>query len=82
MIVERVRSGLAKAKAKGTRSGKAIGRPHIAERKRAQMREAYAAGGIGMRALAKRFHVSLGTVQAALRPPASGTSMSNGIALP
>jgi DNA invertase Pin-like site-specific DNA recombinase len=70
MIVERVRSGLAKAREKGTRSGKAIGRPRVPERKRQQMREVYAAGGIGMRALAKRFHVSLGSVQAALKPEA------------
>jgi hypothetical protein len=51
-----------------------IGRPGIAEHKRAQIREAYVAGGIGMRALAKRFHVSLGTVQAALRPPADAAT--------
>jgi DNA invertase Pin-like site-specific DNA recombinase len=66
MIAERVRSGLAKAKAKGTKSGRAIGRPRIAESKRQQIRDAYAAGGVGMRQLAKRFHVSLGSVQAAL----------------
>ena len=66
MIVERVRSGLAKAKAKGTKSGKPIGRPRIPERKRQQISEAYKAGGISMRALAERFGVSLGTVQACL----------------
>ena len=65
-IVERVRSGLAKAKAKGTKSGKPIGRPHVPERKRQQIREAYKAGRISMRALAERFAVSLGTVQACL----------------
>jgi DNA invertase Pin-like site-specific DNA recombinase len=70
MIVERVRSGLAKAKARGTKSGKPIGRPRIAERKRQQIRVDYAAGSIGMRALAKRHGVSLGTVQAALRAAA------------
>lgn len=66
MIAERVRSGLAKAKAKGTKSGKPIGRPRIPERLRRQIREAYQAGGIGMRPLAKKFGVSLGTVQACL----------------
>jgi DNA invertase Pin-like site-specific DNA recombinase len=63
MIVERVRSGLAKAKAKGTRSGKAIGRPRVPERLRQEIRQAYLAGGVGMRALAQRFRVSLGTVR-------------------
>jgi DNA invertase Pin-like site-specific DNA recombinase len=66
MIVERVRSGLAKAKAKGTRSGKPIGRPRVPERKRQQIRADYKAGGIGMRGLAKRHGVSLGTVQGCL----------------
>jgi DNA invertase Pin-like site-specific DNA recombinase len=41
MIVERVRSGLAKAKANGTKSGKPIGRPRIPERKRQQISKAY-----------------------------------------
>ena len=31
MIVERVRSGMARAKEKGTKSGKSIGRPKLAE---------------------------------------------------
>lgn len=64
MIVERVRSGMAKAKAKGTKSGRAIGRPRIAESKRREIKAAYAAGGIGMRGLAKLHGVSLGTVRA------------------
>jgi DNA invertase Pin-like site-specific DNA recombinase len=51
MIVERVRSGLAKAKAKGTKSSRPIGRPSIPERKRQEIRNAYKAGGVGMRAL-------------------------------
>ncbi len=67
MIVDRVRSGLAKAKAKGTRSGKAIGRPRVPEHIRQQIRAAYSAGGVGMRALAKRHGVSVGTVQSCLR---------------
>ena len=70
MIVERVRSGLAKARAKGTRSGKAIGRPRLPERKRDAIRAAYAAGGVSMRALAKEYCVSVGTVQACLRAAA------------
>jgi DNA invertase Pin-like site-specific DNA recombinase len=62
MIVERVRSGMAKAKANGTKSGKAIGRPRIPDKTRQAIREAYAAGGVGMRPLARRFRVSVGTV--------------------
>ena len=38
MIVERVRSGMARAKEKGTKSGKSIGRPKLAEPIRAQIR--------------------------------------------
>jgi DNA invertase Pin-like site-specific DNA recombinase len=67
MIVERVRSGMAKAKASGTKSGKAIGRPRVPELKRAAIKAAYAAGGISMRKLAAQFDVSLGMVQIALR---------------
>lgn len=63
MIVERVRSGMAKAKANGTRSGKPIGAPRIPDRKRQDIRQAYRAGGVSMRALATRFKVSVGTVQ-------------------
>jgi DNA invertase Pin-like site-specific DNA recombinase len=66
MIVERVRSGMAKARAHGTRSGKPIGRPRIPEKVRQDIREAYAQGGVGMRTLARRFRVSLGTVLGSL----------------
>ena len=66
MIVERVRSGMAKAKANGTKSGAPIARPRVPDRIRQEIRRDYAAGGIGMRGLAKRFGVSLGTVQASL----------------
>jgi DNA invertase Pin-like site-specific DNA recombinase len=67
MIAERVRSGLAKAKAKGTRSGRPIGRPRVPERTRLELRKAYKKGGVGMRALAKQHGISVGTVQACLR---------------
>jgi DNA invertase Pin-like site-specific DNA recombinase len=66
MITERVKSGLAKARANGTRSGRPIGRPRIPEAKRQAICDAYAAGGIGMRPLAKRFGVSFSTVKALL----------------
>jgi DNA invertase Pin-like site-specific DNA recombinase len=66
MIVERVRSGMAKAKVSGTKSGKPIGRPPIPDHVRQGVRQAYKAGGVGMRGVAKQFGVSLGTVQACL----------------
>jgi DNA invertase Pin-like site-specific DNA recombinase len=67
MIVERVNSGIAKAREKGTKSGKPIGRPKTPRRTREAIYNAYAAGGVGMRAVAKKYGVSLGTVQACLR---------------
>jgi DNA invertase Pin-like site-specific DNA recombinase len=67
IIVERVRSGIAKAKANGTKSGNPIGRPRVSEALKERIRDAYKAGSIGMRGLAKKFGVSLGTVQACLR---------------
>jgi DNA invertase Pin-like site-specific DNA recombinase len=67
MIVERVRSGMAKAKANGTKSGNPIGRPRVPEALRQRIRDAYHAGGVGMRGCSKKFGVSLGTVQACLR---------------
>src|SRR5262249_52334586 len=51
MIVERVKSGLRLAKVRGTKSGKPIGRPRVPEGTRKAIREAYRAGGIGMRSL-------------------------------
>jgi DNA invertase Pin-like site-specific DNA recombinase len=63
MIVERVRSGLAKAKAKGTKSGRPIGRPRIPERTLQQIRQEYAVGGTSYRRLAKKHGISVGTVQ-------------------
>jgi DNA invertase Pin-like site-specific DNA recombinase len=74
MIVSRVRSGLELARIKGTKSGRPIGRPRVSEDIRRQIREAYAAGGVGMRALAKRFNVSLGTVKQACTSPNSTTT--------
>jgi DNA invertase Pin-like site-specific DNA recombinase len=66
MIVERVRSGLAKARARGTRSGKPIGRPRIPQHTLQRIRDEYAEGGTSMRKLAKKHRISLGTVQSAL----------------
>jgi DNA invertase Pin-like site-specific DNA recombinase len=66
MIVERVKAGMARAAERGTRSGKPIGRPAIPEAQRAAIREAYRAGGVGMRAVAQRFDVGTETVRRCL----------------
>jgi DNA invertase Pin-like site-specific DNA recombinase len=66
MIAERVRAGMARAKATGTKSGKAIGRPPIDQRRREAIRKAYQAGGIGLRGVAAQFGVSVATVRRAL----------------
>ena len=66
IIVDRVKSGLRLAKLRGTTSGRPIGRPRVPEHTREAIQAAYQAGGIGMRALAKRYRVSLGTVQTLL----------------
>jgi DNA invertase Pin-like site-specific DNA recombinase len=69
MIAERVRSGMARAKVQGTKSGKAIGRPRLDPRTRAGIRTAYAAGDVGMRAVAKKFGVAIETVRRCLSEP-------------
>ena len=66
MIVERVRSGMARAKEKGTKSGKSIGRPKLAAPIREQIRLAYEAGGVGLRGVARQFNVSVETVRRCL----------------
>lgn len=63
MIRERVNAGLARAKANGTRSGKAIGRPKVAVDTEAGIRQALEAGGRGIRKIATDFGVGVGTVQ-------------------
>jgi DNA invertase Pin-like site-specific DNA recombinase len=71
MIRERVSAGMARAKAKGTRSGKAIGRPQIKPGVRAAIREAYARGDGGYRTLAKQFGVAVMTVRKCLAAEAA-----------
>jgi DNA invertase Pin-like site-specific DNA recombinase len=66
MIVERVKSGMRLARLRGTKSGRPIGRPRVPEGTRKAIRAAYKAGGGGMRSLATRYGVSLGTVQTLL----------------
>jgi hypothetical protein len=55
-----------RAKAKGTKSGKPIGRPALAPQIRTAIRDAYNAGGASMRGVAKRFNVSVETVRRSL----------------
>jgi DNA invertase Pin-like site-specific DNA recombinase len=65
MIVERVRSGMARAK----REGKHVGRPRITSELEERIREALAAPNRpGVRVIAKRFGVNPGTVQRISRP--------------
>ena len=66
IIRERVLSGMARAKAKGTKSGKAIGRPVIAPPTRNAIRDAYKAGGVSLRAVARKHNVGVETVRRCL----------------
>jgi DNA invertase Pin-like site-specific DNA recombinase len=66
IIRERVLAGMARAKAKGTKSGKPIGRPVIHPARRAAIRTAYEAGGVSLRAVATQFGVGVETVRRCL----------------
>jgi DNA invertase Pin-like site-specific DNA recombinase len=62
LIVERVKAGMARAAAHGTKSGKPVGRPRIVtERKRAAIAASLAAG-LGVRATARLHGVGTGRV--------------------
>jgi len=63
IIRERVPAGMARARAKGTKSGKPIGRPAIHPARRAAIRAAYEVGGVGVRAVAAQFGVGVETVR-------------------
>jgi DNA invertase Pin-like site-specific DNA recombinase len=62
MIVERVRSGIARARERGTKSGKAIGRPRVAAAKEAAVRAALVAGDRGIGRIARELHVGVSFV--------------------
>jgi DNA invertase Pin-like site-specific DNA recombinase len=62
MIVERVKAGLRKAKAEGTKSGRPFGRPRISPEIEGQIREQLALG-IGIHRVAKIVGCGSGTVQ-------------------
>jgi DNA invertase Pin-like site-specific DNA recombinase len=68
MLVERVNAGLARARAKGTKSGKAIGRPSLPEGTREAIQAAHRAGEGGYRTLAKKFDVAVETVRKLCAP--------------
>ena len=61
MIQERVRAGLARARAKG----KTLGRPRVSAKVEAKIRE-LAAGGLGKRKIARTLGVGVGTAQRVL----------------
>ena len=63
IIQERIAAGMARAKAKGTKSGKPIGRPRIALTIKDRIRAAHRAGGASLRDLAARFGVGRETVR-------------------
>ena len=65
MIQERVRAGLARAKAKGTKSGNPIGRPTVASRVEDHIRE-LRAQGLGMLKIAKYAGCGVSVVQRVL----------------
>lgn len=65
MIVERVKSGMAKAKAKGTKSGNPIGRPAVALEVEARIRE-LRSEGLGMVKIARTAGCGVSVVQRVL----------------
>ncbi len=62
IIVERVNAGLRRARAQGTRSGKAIGRPRIDDATAKAIRKALAKGQ-GVNAIAREIGIASGTVR-------------------
>jgi DNA invertase Pin-like site-specific DNA recombinase len=62
MIVARVNAGMARAKASGTKSGKAIGRPRITSKVEQRIRDELATGK-GILKVASLVGVGSGTVQ-------------------
>ena len=62
MIVSRVKTGMARAKKEGTKSGKAIGRPKVSKATEAAIR-AELVKGTGILKTAKMLRVGSGTVQ-------------------
>jgi DNA invertase Pin-like site-specific DNA recombinase len=65
IIQERVKSGLARAKAQGTRSGNAIGRPRVSDNTERGIRE-LAASGVGKLKIARQLGCGVSVVQRVL----------------
>jgi DNA invertase Pin-like site-specific DNA recombinase len=63
MIQERVRAGLARARAEGTKSGRPMGRPKTDSATEKAIRAALSKGDTGMHKIAGQFGVGTGTVQ-------------------
>lgn len=63
LIQERVRAGLKRAKANGTKSGKPIGRPKTLTKRQVARVRTLRADGVSLRKIAARVKCSLGTVQ-------------------
>jgi DNA invertase Pin-like site-specific DNA recombinase len=61
MARERVRAGVARAKRKGTKSGRPIGRPRLDPKRESAVRKALSAGQ-GILKVAKALSVGTGTV--------------------
>ena len=66
IIQERVRSGLARAKAHGTRSGNAIGRPRVGDNTEQRIRE-LAGSGVGKVRIARQVGCGVSVVQRVLK---------------
>jgi DNA invertase Pin-like site-specific DNA recombinase len=63
IIRDRIHAGITRARTKGTKSGKPIGRPKIPPLVERKIRDALRKGGIGIRKLAAKHKVGVGTVQ-------------------
>src|SRR5262245_27389177 len=63
IITERINAGLARARDKGTKSGKAIGRPRTSAKTEAAIAKDLQKGKIGIHKIAAAHHVGVGTVQ-------------------
>ena len=61
MIRERVRAGVARAKKRGTKSGRPIGRPRLDEKREAAVRKALMSG-MGILKVAQELRIGTGTV--------------------
>jgi DNA invertase Pin-like site-specific DNA recombinase len=66
MIQERVKAGIKRARAKGTKSGRPHGRPSVKPLVRKKIKEAKAEG-LSLRAVAEKCGVSVGTVHNVLK---------------